>query len=518
MEKDVVTKWNIINAPVSSFIFFVSFSFVSQSSSQWEFLTRSQYLYKDPLYASFCFILCCILSLDIPAGLATCLLTTFNRCPPGFHRCESTMASRSIFQKLFFVCLLSSAAPSTTALAMAVTTAHSADLLQRDAGSCPDSTFNRCHDTKLPSNFCCPKSSTCISLDDSTSALCCPDGECALIQPIVCDVSLQNAATNPKNPLMTTKLDKDLPKCGDLCCPHGYSCQDGKTCRKDEATSTTSSASTSSTQTTQTASALSSTSTKEATATATSTLFLFPTSASGMNETSASLNADCPSFPGRAVVAGFFPGLITGVLITLITIICIGRRRQKQQPQQTYSSKSGHFRNRSSDGAIIGISDPMPGEIQNSVRTDFLRQPSYDGGASASQTKSRFYRTGSRVKGLFNGSPKPNYTPHAYRTSTPPPIPPIYRPTPSTPPDHVHPQRQPSTESIKVYSPEHIVRGHGSLRPDWMRPNNNNNNNTRPTTTFTEMMERVGFQSSNGSPHFKVTVTPPTRSPDSPRG
>lgn len=422
------------------------------------------------------------------------------------------MARRSILQKLSFVCLLLSTVPLTAAFSMAVTTGHAVGLLQRDAGSCPNSNHNRCDDPKLPSNFCCPKGLTCISLDDSTSALCCPDGECALIQPIVCDVRLQNPDVSPGNPLMTTKLDKDLPKCGHSCCPHGYSCQGGNTCRRAKATSTTSSqTTTSSTQTAQTASSFS-TNTQEATATATTTMFLFPTSASGMNETSASWNADCPTFPGGAIAAGFFPGLITGALITLLAMICIGQRRQKKASQRKYQSKSGHFRSRSSDSAIINISDPMPGQIDNSVRTDFLRHtPSYDGDASSNYSKSRFHRTGSRVKSFFNASPKPNYTPKAYQNpNPPPPIPPIYRPTPSTPPDHVHPQRQPSTESIKVYSPEHVVRGHGSLRPDMRR------SNTRPTTTFTEMMERVGFQNSNGSPHFRVTVTPPTQSSESP--
>lgn len=415
------------------------------------------------------------------------------------------MARHSRSKKLSFVCLLSSTIPSAAALAMAAATGHVGGLLQREAGSCPGLSFDRCDDPNLPSNFCCPKGLTCISLDDSTSALCCPGGECALIQPIVCDVRLQNPDAHPGNPLMTTKLDKDLPKCGVLCCPRGYSCQGENTCSRDKATSTTSSqTTTSSTLTTQPASSLSSTSTQEAIATITSIMFLFPTAASG---TSASVNADCPAFPGGAVAAGFFPGLITGALITLLAMVFIGQRRRKKALEQHYRSKSGHFRNRSSDGAIIGISDPMPGEIDNSVRTDFLRHtPSHDGGASSNHSKSRFYRTGSRVKSLFVASPK------MYETSTPPPpIPPVYRPTPSTPPGRVHRQRQPSTESIKVYSPDHIVRGHGSLRPDLMR------SNTRPNTTFTEMMERVGFQNSNGSPHFNVTVTPPTQSTENPR-
>lgn len=429
------------------------------------------------------------------------------------------MASRSRLQKLSFVCLLSSTVPSATALTMAVTTAHAVGRLQRDTGSCPGSNFNRCDDPKLPSNFCCPKDSTCISLDGSSSALCCPDGGCGLIQPITCDVKLQDPEVNPGNPLMTTKLDKNLPKCGNLCCPHGFSCQGGKVCRREKATSTTTSqtttsstSSTQTTQTTQTASTLSAT-TQEPTVTATSTLFLFPTTASEVNGTSASMDTDCPSFPGRAIAAGFFPGLITGALIALIVIICMGQRRRKQELQHEYSSKSGHFRSRSSDGAIIGISDPMPGQFENSVRTDFLRHTSsVDGGASSNDSKSRFYRTGSRVKSFFHSSPKPSYTPKVYQTSSPPPpIPRVYQPRPSTPPEQVHPQRQPSTESIKVYSPDHIVRGHGSLRPDLMR------SDTRPTTTFTEMMERVGFQNSNGSPQFKVTVTPPTQSSDSPR-
>src|SRR6266498_2032823 len=95
------------------------------------------------------------------------------------------MAPRSTLQKLSIICLISSTVPSANALSSAITAAQALGILQRDTLSCANSAFNQCADSKLPSNFCCPSSTTCISLDDSSTALCCPNGgNCEKIKPI----------------------------------------------------------------------------------------------------------------------------------------------------------------------------------------------------------------------------------------------------------------------------------------------------------------------------------------------
>jgi hypothetical protein len=185
------------------------------------------------------------------------------------------------------------------------------------------------------------------------------------------------------------------------------------------------------------------------------------------------LTSHCPAFPGKAIAAGFFSGLFCGLGVALAAILCYKRRRELRLSPS--SSKFGHFRQRSTDQMIVSISDPIPSDSQGSIRTDFLRH-----------TGSRKSRASSRVRSLFGSKPATHNAP----------------PLPVTPPNQIYPRREPSMESIKVFSPAHI--GDGAVGVGIARTART----SRPQTTFTEMMERVGFQDNRGSPYFSITDTP----------
>ncbi|KAL4944071.1 hypothetical protein BDV06DRAFT_118120 [Aspergillus oleicola] len=390
------------------------------------------------------------------------------------------------------------------------------------ADTCSSSS-NRCSGNSLPDNFCCSSSSTCISIDSGSSVICCPEGQdCTYIQPITCDVSKQNASTHPDNVIKTTRLNDDLPTCGKACCPFGYSCQ-GDFCAMVEDTS--SSTSTESTTTSTSASSESSeTSTKTTTATTetltdlssetssdsasstptadetdsplsiaddlstvtvtdTSTL---PTptpsqfSAASDNSISASASeSSCPSFPTNAVLAGFFPGAVFGAVAALLLTVCIRRRQRNNLPA---GEKIANNTYRNSTGTLIGISDPIPSD-DSSFRTDFLLTKRHSEGSRSVLSRSR-----SRVKSLFSTTPKLNPQP-ATDIPAVPPVPTVFG-LPETP----RPQRQPSSESIRIYTPPGVFVNPGpSPYPDPARPN----------TTLTEILDmaqaKMQAESARGS-------------------
>lgn len=104
------------------------------------------------------------------------------------------------------------------------------------ADTCGSGNLAKCTQAGLPGNFCCDKQSTCIPLAGQTTVLCCPSGPdgCNVIAPIVCDLKLQDPASNPNAQVKTTVLDGKLPSCGNNCCPYGYSCGDDGNCIMDQ--------------------------------------------------------------------------------------------------------------------------------------------------------------------------------------------------------------------------------------------------------------------------------------------
>src|SRR5438045_447640 len=114
------------------------------------------------------------------------------------------MAPRSTLQKLGLICLVSAVLPSASALSVGISAAQALGVLQQRDSACPNSTFNSCTsiDSKLPGDFCCSSTNACISLDSSSSALCCPLGaDCTTIEPITCSIDQQNAPLHPGGPV-----------------------------------------------------------------------------------------------------------------------------------------------------------------------------------------------------------------------------------------------------------------------------------------------------------------------------
>ncbi|PCH01900.1 Hypothetical protein PENO1_040380 [Penicillium occitanis (nom. inval.)] len=320
-----------------------------------------------------------------------------------------------------------------------------------------------------------------------------------------------NATANPTAPIQSTKLSDDLPTCADGCCPFGYTCAKNTTCVLDTSTSTTTASGSVSTTAT-------SAPTTKPTATATSTISISDTapttstassatgtsaSTSGFssNSTQTETSTKCPQFPATAVVAGFFPGAVAGALAAAMIMMC--RRRGDKQSRESTLQKT----HRSSGGTIVGISDPIPDDENGSFRTDFLLQRKLSGRypqpGTVSRSKSMMRRTGTRVKSIFIGRNSTAAASPQWNTATPPmpPMPamPGVGGMPVTPPHQTGNRlavgpRQPSTESIKVYSPPNML--------------GINNLNQDRNTTFSEVMEKAGFQNARGEPSFRVTETP----------
>ncbi|KAL4769433.1 hypothetical protein BDW60DRAFT_195098 [Aspergillus nidulans var. acristatus] len=389
------------------------------------------------------------------------------------------------------------------------------------ANSCPDSS-RKCSSAGVSENFCCSSSSTCIALDGGSSVICCPEGQdCSYIQPITCDVTKQNATLHPDNVIKTTRLGDDLPTCGNACCPFGYTCQ-GSFCAMDDTASSSASTSTSTSTSTRssiaststttssepsaespafsTASSTESSTTAEATTDSTltiaddlstvtvedstpstpvptPTLSQYSTASSG-NLFSANAESSCPSFPTNAILAGFFPGAIFGAVAALLITVGIRRHRHSNPPP---GEKVAQNTFRKSTGTLIGISEPIPSD-ESSFRTDFLL--STNSKRNSESSRSVLSRSRSRVKSLFSTPQKPQHVAPEDNIPAVPPVPAILS-LPVTPPQQRQPSRQPSTESIRVYTPPGVFTNTPSLNPSPYPADQ------RPNTTLTEILDRV---------------------------
>ncbi|KAE8136206.1 hypothetical protein BDV38DRAFT_272256 [Aspergillus pseudotamarii] len=376
-------------------------------------------------------------------------------------------------------------------ISVMITPNHAFHLALRDSDSCPSS-YQKCGAAGLPGSFCCPSSSTCISLDNASSAICCPKGQaCTYIEPINCNVQLQNATLHPTNPVKTVRLDDQLPKCGNSCCPFGYKCKGNQLCEMDNNISSTPTPSGNPIlATTGTSSTISVTSTASDVLPTTDQLkptTLSPSDANpsasnspltDANSSSASVAAACPSFPTQAVIAGFFPGAIFGAVLASAAMFCWRRRRNGHENSHGKLPRHNSIYN----STPFSISHPIPSE-ESSYRTDFLL-----GRSRRSSSRSVLHRTGTRVKSLFGSTPKSVVHDMDH-------IPQV----PITPPPQV--KRQASTESIKVYTPPGGLPGTGMQKRGHYI-------SIGPDKGFVEMFDRVGFMNKKGDPCFKVAESP----------
>ena len=306
---------------------------------------------------------------------------------------------------------------AVTAVSASVDKLQTKVLISRATNTCGAPNFQSCNHPGLPSSFCCPTGSDCILFNNALSVVCCPSGgDCKTIAPLTCDISQQNATLHPANQLHSTDLNGTLDKCGSACCPKGFSCQNNQCVMANSA-------------------ATSSKPDPSSTAKPSNT-----TTGLGVKSSSPQNAAQCDKWPVLAILAGFFPGVLLGVLITVIAVTYLGHRRNKNRESSDLGS------------VVAKPSDPIYSQ-DNNFRTDFLRRDS------------RSNQRGSRARSFFSRSPTIR-NPDNVGPSFKQPITPIRTPKM---------QREPSTESIKIYSPPNGGLG-------------------TPHTTFADMMNHAGLR------------------------
>ena len=355
--------------------------------------------------------------------------------------------ARIFLTRLTAACLISTIISTTLAFSAALDAVQILGLLPRADSTCQNSSYTKCSGGDFPGNFCCPKTDTCMVINNGKSALCCPTGkDCGNIGPISCDLQKQNASAFPSTQLFSTDLKTPLPECGDLCCPAGMTCVNNAQCALRSPSSSSSSLSpTSSTTSTSSTSSTNPTSTASAS----------EPSDNPSNKPQITASR-CNQFSTPGVLVGFFSGLAAGTIITVFLICCIGRTR---------SNKDRDSSDLSSVQATV--SDPIYNpDSSTSYRSDFLRH------GSGPKSGPRFSRASSIAKSFFSRTP----TMRSRMSPSERNIPDLPK-TPSM-------KREPSMESIRIYSPPNMAAD---------RPGTTN-------TTFGEMMADAGLK--EGHPYL----------------
>ena len=375
------------------------------------------------------------------------------------------MARKRISRNITVVFMMTATSLRVAALSVLSHPGEAFGLFAREGNTCANSSYTACNQG-LPGNFCCPSGDSCYVFNQNQSAICCPQGkDCSSISTISCDITQQNITLHPISPLFTTQLDGKMPTCGDSCCPVGMSCN-GNQCRVDSTPSASSS-----TPSSTGSNAISSPTTTSPTSTMPSassapSSTTIPSSSAQSGATVASASAHCKQFPAAAVLVGFFSGLTVGIILAVLLICCFGRHgsrsssasygRGKDRPHSDFSSVTAN------------VSDPIyqPGN----ERADFLRRDSASKYKNlsdrASRVRSFFARTPTLSRRNKMNTPTPertmtNRTTHSTgTTSTTTRINTSSTPTPKTPKTPKTPstlKKEPSMESIKIYSPPNIA-------------------------------------------------------------
>ncbi|KAL2017727.1 hypothetical protein VTK56DRAFT_1752 [Thermocarpiscus australiensis] len=252
-------------------------------------------------------------------------------------------------------------AASLAAICATASALATSDLFARQSSCAPK--FDQCRHEDFPDYFCCPSGQTCIALAGNTTLLCCPDGaNCERIAPLPCDISLQDGEKNPDAVVKTTALGGTLGRCGDQCCPFGYSCAGGSQCIMDRNqnavpfqtnTARPGPTSTASATTSATTSAPS-----EATGPAES-----PSTTSGSSDEATSRPSGGP--PVGAIVGGVIGGVVVLIGAAVLALVFLRKKNSSQSsnpPKLTRSTSSfGNF-----------ISNPIVSE-DTTLRSDFAR-------------------------------------------------------------------------------------------------------------------------------------------------
>ncbi|KAI0117378.1 hypothetical protein F4814DRAFT_285217 [Daldinia grandis] len=255
-------------------------------------------------------------------------------------------------------------------------------LLERADSTCA-ADFTKCALSGLPDNFCCEPETTCIALAGNTTVLCCPKGKtCNKINPITCDLALQDPVTNPEAEIKTTALDGVLETCGaGTCCPFGYHC-DGSICVKNTDQSqkpeaNPGSISTSAPAPTSTPASASKTTTvavSEITSATPPPTSPTPPTAPDTEPTEPTsepiTEAPAPATTGTAETVKIVGGVIGGVVGFVLIILAVILVRYKRKKQLQRQEQLQRHESTSSFGNII--SAPVPHANYPNERLDFL--------------------------------------------------------------------------------------------------------------------------------------------------
>lgn len=239
-------------------------------------------------------------------------------------------------------------------------------LLFQRKDTCADQKLASCP-SDVPDNFCCPAKTKCIPLAGGTTAICCPEGgTCQKISPLTCNVALQDPEKFPSAGLKTTVRDGQLERCGEECCPFGYTCNDDDECVMDEDQSEPPARASES---------------ESAAAPSETTGSTTPTSISDEGSTNGDTKGgakDGEAVPTTAIVVGVLLGVLGLVGAVVFFLLWRSKRRQKtagpvppklSKPSPRTSVASSSFGN---DGEMPHISAPI-GNPQT-MRTDFVRK------------------------------------------------------------------------------------------------------------------------------------------------
>ena len=269
-------------------------------------------------------------------------------------------------RRRFALCAVSLAVGLTAASAIPMN-----ELFMRQS-SCA-ANFVQCKNANFPNYFCCPSGQRCIALAGNTTLLCCPEGsDCQKIQPVPCDISLQDGEKDPDAVVKTTALGGTLGRCGGQCCPFGFSC-DGKDCVMDQNQNAvpiqtrTGKAGTTSTSSART-SATGGTTTTSSSTPANPTNSADPSTTSGASEA-----GTASSGPPTAAIAG---GVVGGAIILLGLAALAFILTKKKKEKSAAGSPPKLSRSTSSFGNLI--SGPIMVD-NGAIRSDFARvAPSRD--------------------------------------------------------------------------------------------------------------------------------------------
>ncbi|PNS18958.1 hypothetical protein CAC42_6053 [Sphaceloma murrayae] len=228
----------------------------------------------------------------------------------------------------------------------------------------------------FPADFCCGESTRCVPLNNTRilTTICCPNGrDCARIQPIACNITLQDAKIFPQSPIHTLNLTQELPRCGNLCCPAGFRCDNNECAAindKQQSSSARPSTATpipSSLPASGGSTAISTATSRQQTSTTTPTAIPIETPT----------NDPSGSFSAKSFAAGFVPGILLGAALLFGIIFILARRRRNRDKVTEITSPRGSSGGLSSAKVAFSrrstrrqISDPVV-QPQFSTRTDF---------------------------------------------------------------------------------------------------------------------------------------------------